>query len=320
MAASIAPAWDLAPGDAMLRVDLHARFGGRLQGGMTTSRSSPNLFLFKDPRVGERHGYFDGWEGSHFHYTGMGQRGDQVLRDTNLALSRHAELELSVRLFRAAGPTVTYLGEFTLDRDQPVYRMDAPQRGSAELRQVLVFKLVPRGRVLREPQDNRLLPPGLSDTALEAVLEGAEPLVGVIPVEEQHVTHGTVRPQAGPYEVRRREQTLVREYKSHLESRGSTVGRLRVIPTGEANALRNDLYDTTRQNLIEAKGTGTRDAVRMALGQLLDYGRFMPQAKRAVLLPTRPRPDLEQLLLAHEVFAVWPHGDGFADNARGDFS
>jgi hypothetical protein len=58
----------------------------------------------------------------------------------------------------------------------------------------------------------------------------------------------------------------------------------------------------------------------MALGQVLDYGRFATDASRAVLLPARPRRDLEDLLLAYGVYAVWRDGDGFADNADGAFT
>jgi hypothetical protein len=294
-------------------------YGGRVQGGMTTSSTSPNILLFTDPRVGERFGYFDGWEGSHFHYTGKGKTGDHELRDMNHALLNHEERGLAIRLFRAEGPTLTYLGEFTLDAEQPVYRMDAPQVGSPELRQVLVFKLVPHGPVLRESRDDRLLPAGLSERALEAVLQGAEPLVDVVPVEEQHVTETSARQTSQPVTVQRREQTLVHTYRDYLEARGSTVRRLRVVPTGEANPILSDLYDTTREHLVEAKGTGSRDAVRMALGQILDYSRARSKAKRAILLPSRPRPDLEALLRQHDVFAVWREGEGFADNANGEF-
>jgi hypothetical protein len=101
------------------------------------------------------HRRFDGWEGSHFHYTGKGRAGDQQLTDMNRALLLHEERGLAIRLFRAQRQTLTYLGEFTLDAEQPVYRMDAPQIGTTRLRQVLVFKLVPEATVLREPRDDR---------------------------------------------------------------------------------------------------------------------------------------------------------------------
>jgi hypothetical protein len=312
--------WRLSPGDTLLRTEMQADYGGRVQGGMTTSRTSPNILLFAEPRVGERLGYFDGWEGSHFHYTGKGRRGDQEITDMNRALLLHEERGLAIRLFRAERQRLTYLGQFTLDTNQPVYRMDAPQIGTTRLRQVLVFKLVPRGRILRESRDDRHLPAGLSENALEAVLEGAAPIVRVLAVEEHHATHAVARRPLKPIVAERRELPIVRAFKAYLEARGSEVGALGVVPTGEANEIFNDLYDKTRGLLVEAKATGTRDAVRMALGQLLDYGRFKPHAKRAILLPTRPRPDLEELLLLHGIHAVWREGDGFSDNCNGDFT
>ena len=49
-------------------------------GGMAPSRSAPNLLIFTDPAVGNRHGYYDGWVSDIFHYTGMGQKGDQEFK------------------------------------------------------------------------------------------------------------------------------------------------------------------------------------------------------------------------------------------------
>jgi hypothetical protein len=81
------------------------------------------------------------------------------------------------------------------------------------------------------------------------------------------------------------------------------------------------VYDKTRNNVIEAKGTGTRGDVRMALGQVLDYSRFVDgDPGKAVLLPQRPRPDLEDLLASAGVHAVWPVDAGFEDNADGRFT
>ena len=53
---SSAQQWHLGPGDQIRRSDLHDAFGGRPQGGMTTSTRSPNIFLFAVSRAGERHG------------------------------------------------------------------------------------------------------------------------------------------------------------------------------------------------------------------------------------------------------------------------
>jgi hypothetical protein len=86
--------------------------------------------------------------------------------------------------------------------------------------------------------------------------------------------------------------------------------------------LLSDVYDEARQNLIEAKGTGSRDAVRMAIGQLADYGRFTPaDTVTAVLLPERPREDLEALLESQGIACIWQLGPSrFADNAEGRFT
>jgi hypothetical protein len=59
----------------------------------------------------------------------------------------------------------------------------------------------------------------------------------------------------------------------------------------------------------------------MAVGQLIDYGRFKtPSPALAVLVPSRPRRDLEELLSAADVSAVWPVGTRFEDNAGGRFA
>jgi hypothetical protein len=58
----------------------------------------------------------------------------------------------------------------------------------------------------------------------------------------------------------------------------------------------------------------------MALGQLADYSRFLvSDVERAVLLPEKPRRDLEVLLSSQNVSCVWPQGRGFTDNADGKF-
>jgi hypothetical protein len=311
------PAWTLAPGDTVVRKQLHEIYGGRTQGGMTTTPTG-NMFLFTDRKVGAGHGYHDGWESEYFHYVGMGQRGDQVMKDMNRVLLNHQQRGLTVRLFRGSGPVVTYLGQFDLAGDPPTYTMDAGETGNPDaLRQVIAFKLAPVGEVIRESRDDRDLPAGISGQSAEAALEGGPPVVVVVDVEAQHTTSTTVVPSANPYQSHRAEQALVHRYKAHLEAQGHEVKRLSVLPTGEANVIRSDVFDVTAHALIEAKGSGTRFAVRMALAQVLDYGRFKPDALRAVLLPSKPRDDLEQLMLAYDVYCVWETAAGFADNCDG---
>jgi hypothetical protein len=315
--------WHLAPGDTIRRVDLHARFGGSRQGGMTSSRSSPNILLFLDRDVGNPHGYFDGWVGDRFYYTGHGQHGDQTFRAGNAAVLRHREDGRALRLFRGAGGTIRYLGEFALDGEQPYFQMEAPESETGLPRQVIVFRLTAVGPVIHDADDELVLPDGVTAPILDAIVSSntSEPQITRIPVEQQNVEEVQVARTSESYTALRREQKLVLEYTRYLESRGSTVVRFRAQAPGEARPIVCDVYDETRNNLVEGKGTGARGELRMAIGQLTDYARFVAtQPARAVLVPARPRPDLEALLRAAHVAAVWPAYDGgFEDNAGGRF-
>lgn len=46
------PPWTLAPGEAIVRRTLHDVYGGSRKGGTIPSRTSPNIFLFLDKKVG----------------------------------------------------------------------------------------------------------------------------------------------------------------------------------------------------------------------------------------------------------------------------
>jgi hypothetical protein len=150
---------------------------------------------------------------------------------------------------------VTYLGEFRLDPHRPYYRMDAPETGGGPIRQVIVFRLLPIGDVVHDTQDVLQLPDDVAISDVEAAVERQEAIVRRIPVEEQHIEEVVVNPSRKEYTILRREQALVREYKSYLEAKGSVVSRFQIQPPGEAKPLRSDIYDETRRNIIEAKGT-----------------------------------------------------------------
>jgi hypothetical protein len=314
--------WDLEPGDSVRRGELHDRYGGSRQGGTIPSRSTPNIFLFLDKTVGAAHGYYDGWAGDRFYYTGHGQTGDQEFHRGNLAVLNHAADGKALRIFRGVRGEVLYLGEFSLEAARPWFRMEAPESGSDATRQVIVFRLIPVGDVIHDEQDNVEFPSGVAPEDVDAVVSGAvnEPLVREVPVERQHVEQVEVAQTTTSYTAARREQTLVLEYCAMLTAAGSDVTRFRIRPRGEARELVSDIYDKTRNNLIEAKGTGSRGEVRMAIGQLFDYRRFVdPTPACAVLLPLRPRDDIEELLRSADIAAVWKDGETFADNAHGAF-
>src|SRR4051794_18635207 len=92
--------FDLQPGERLPRKQLHERWGGRVQGGISPARTAKAIFIFWDPAVGPQHGYYDEFRSDGlFYYTGAGQRGDQQLRDANRAILRHRQDERRVHLF-----------------------------------------------------------------------------------------------------------------------------------------------------------------------------------------------------------------------------
>jgi hypothetical protein len=113
------------------------------------------------------------------------------------------------------------------------------------------------------------------------------------------------------------ESGLLHEYVRHLEAAGDEVRAL-FIPLPGGRSMRNDMINCTRRALVEAKQASTRDYIRTAMGQILDYQRFWKAKHRAVLVPDRPDDDLLRLLDSAAIRAIWRDGNGaFEDNANG---
>jgi hypothetical protein len=300
--------FDLSPGAPITRKELHERWGGRRQGGISPSSSSPNIFLFWSPAIGEQHGYYDEFrEDGRFYYTGAGQYGDQQLRDANRVLLNHVQDGRRVHLFRGAGGEVEYVTELVLDQDEPYYETEAPETGDGPLRRVFVFQFDP------------VQGPG---TQARSKLDGVVDQGGVeeVPIENRWTEKFFVNPSAEQYEAERREQALVLELEAYLRRQGHDAARLKIVPPGERRPIFCDVYDKTAGVLVEAKGTVAREALRMAIGQLMDYRRFAPNGTGlAVLVPEQPRADLMALLESAGVGAIWPDDQAFAAEGVNDF-
>jgi hypothetical protein len=132
-----------------------------------------------------------------------------------------------------------------------------------------------------------------------------------VPVEEQYTERAFVEPGREPYEAERREGKLVQAFCEYLRSKGYAVQRLQVLPTGEVKPIFSDLYIPEIPLLVEAKGTVERGSIRMALGQLLDYRRFVEQARCAILVPSQPRSDIAELVRSAGVELYWPENAHF---------
>jgi hypothetical protein len=289
---------DLQQDQRIKRTELHDRYGGRRQGGISPSKQSPNVFLFTDHAQGIQHGYiYDGKrEDGFFHYTGEGQRGDQRMAQGNRAIRDHKREDRELHLFDAHAGTATYMGQVDyVDH----YTADAPETDGGEIRSVIVFRL----RLLNgELRSNR--------SPLD-VLDGTRKKE--VPVEQHLTERMLIEPSREPYEAERREQELARALMGTLVAKGHDICRLQLWPKGEAAPLFCDLYDRTTNTIIEAKGSISRPSFRMAIGQLADYARLVePAPAKLILVPQEPRPDLLRLAEHQGIGVVWRNDeDGF---------
>jgi hypothetical protein len=122
------------------RDDLHERYGGQRQGGISTPKDQPFVLLFTG-RSGEQYGYRDGWdENGVFLYTVEGQAGDMEFRGGNRAIRDHAKDGKDLHLFQhlGKGQGYRYLGRFSCSTWE--FREGVDRYGNP--RRVIVFHLV----------------------------------------------------------------------------------------------------------------------------------------------------------------------------------
>ena len=287
----------LIPGDVVRRTELHQAFGGQEQGGISMPRNSPFVFLFSTPG-GDQFGYrYDGAQSDgSYRYTGQGTNGDQRFTAANRAV-----LERSAHVFeQVAKGVVQYVGEFLTDPQQSYTRADAPDE-AGELRTVPVFRLNPVG--------GDQVRPSRGQPVVDVVPARVD--VRVVDLEAHRTASSTRTPGTGEITAERREAKLVRAYAEWLARRGGTAKAQSISVPGRAGRLRTDLFHVEADELVESKRTASSQDVRLALGQLLDYRRYVKPARMAVLVPVRPADDLVELLAEHGIGCVYPLGEGF---------
>lgn len=220
----------------------------------------------------------------------------------NASIRRHEEEGRALRLFWGARGTVTYLDEFTLDPVEPWYETDAPESLAAgldrKIRKVIVFRLRPTTVEPHRPTS------GLAEAGFKAGLQ-------TIPVESRWTEKAFVNPSGQSYEADRTEAVLVEKLAQFLRARGLSICRQKIVPEGERKPLFTDLYVKELNLIVEAKGSTTRESVRMAIGQLVDYSRSFQAPNRAILLPSQPRKDLVAVAASHGIVVIWPAEEGF---------
>ncbi|MDH6586261.1 hypothetical protein M2161_005367 [Streptomyces sp. SAI-133] len=324
----------ITPGKTYTRADLKEVFGGGEQGGIIPSRTTDNILLFTDHDKAKIFGYQDGWLaeedelGPVFEYTGQGTLGDQTLKGNNGSVLRHAEEGRALHHFMAVGyveGTGTrihrYVGQFVLDEDEPFVErrvLDSEQK----MRWVYVFRLRPVIDIEQKPEDFVPVAPMTDVTVLSALplidpafveLTPAMATTGESIPPEKNSGKKVTRKASEAVEVKRREAELSGRFLEFLNEQGHTVDRFKIRVQGLTSTFFTDLYDQTDNMLYELKGSSSRNAVRMALGQLLDYRRHIPpkDARLVVVLPERPEDDLASLIESAGMGLVYEDGDKF---------
>jgi 5-methylcytosine-specific restriction protein A len=159
-------------GQTYRRRDIHARFGGQRQGGISTPADHPVILCFTGEQ-GEQYGYGgDGWTSDGvFLYTGEGQRGDMTFVRGNLAIRDHVLQGRDLHMFGYVGSgTVRYLGPMVCAGFE--WR-EAPDLASNQ-RQAIVFQLVPMEAFQSSAAQAEAPEPSLDELSLDELRRRAE--------------------------------------------------------------------------------------------------------------------------------------------------
>lgn len=117
--------------------DIHGVYGGQRQGGISTPKSHPFIFLFTSDE-GEQHGYKDEFVDGLFWYTGEGQVGDMSMTKGNKAILNHATDKKVIHLFESTRRSyVRYIGAAECLGYSKQLRPDR----EGETREVIIFQL-----------------------------------------------------------------------------------------------------------------------------------------------------------------------------------
>ena len=112
------------------------------------------------------------------------------------------------------------------------------------------------------------------------------------------------------------EKQLINRYANFLKNEKNQYLQRNKISISNDSILFTDGWLEEEKTLIEAKASVTRENIRMAIGQLFDYRRFIkPRPDTlAVLLPKKPRKDLVELLIYLNIKIIYEENKIFFTN------
>lgn len=296
--------WSLEVGDAQRRRAIHKTYGGQQQGGISTPTRISDILIFTSHASGADYGYdqFDGLrEDGSFWYTGEGQAGDQTFVRGNRAIRDSEQNEKAIRIFATEGPIATYVGSFTTG--DPIYRYETIPDSNGDLRQGIVFNLVPLDA------DESLLPV-VQDVRAQSQAQDTE---WIMPDFSDFVVSQDERTDPKDRVVSRVEFRLQADFGGWLREQLLEPRNL-PLQSG-ATTIHPDFYVPAKGWIVEAKRSSGRQYVRTAIGQVLDYAHAAKRhgitSRPMVLLPGRPQPDLVGLLKELNILLAYRDADGF---------
>lgn len=165
---------------------------------------------------------------------------------------------------------------------------------------------------------DRKLASGKTTAKQKKRLSGRTKGIHLRPLPNDKQLEYQTRTRRSASQARKSEAELVARYREWIERQDR---ELKIFKNHE---IQCDAYEEDRKNLIEAKCAATRQYLRMAVGQLLDYSF---QAKddfairhKAILLPMKPHAALLKWLDSLEIGVIWEERSVFLDNANGQFT
>ena len=141
--------------------------------------------------------------------------------------------------------------------------------------------------------------------------------IDIVDQPEAHQLDYSYKTERETIRAKRIEAQLLYDYCRWLDSHDRKLTQVRYC------RLQCDGFEGRRRNLIEAKASASREHIRMAVGQLLDYA-FQGKKKfgsphKAILLPERPTPNIQEWLDHLHISVIWRQGESFSDNAQRRF-
>ena len=296
----------LKSGQKIKRTRLNNIFNTSGQGGINPSNKNKLIFLFSDPQVGEKFGYQDGWKDGIFYYSGKGPKGDMQLTQVNKSIYETLKNQYKIYLFNGSRDEVVYENEFKLDLETPYIEKETLDKDNL-LRTAIIFRLLPilKSETITLPESIIQLPKKNSSTTVS--------------LEKNNKKYTKVKLNENDIIIEYREKELVERYAKYLKIKEQKILERKKIDILNDTTLYTDGWIEEDRILIEAKANTTRDNVRMAIGQLLDYARHIkpnPPEFFAILLPKRPTKDLVDLLFSLDIQIIYEKGSSFINEKK----